>query len=186
MHEAFYAPMGLENMTFKPSRKFGNDRIPPTERDNYFRKQVVQGYVHDMGSAMMGGVSGHAGLFSNARDLAALMQMLLNGGEYGGKQYLSAATINRFTQRCAGCTRRGVGFDMKQLDGSKSENMSPLASANTFGHLGFTGTCVWVDPDQDLIYIMLSNRTFPSMFNYKFSRENYRPKVQGIVYEALN
>ena len=183
--ETFYKPMGLKNITFNPHQNISEKRIPPTERDKYFRLQTVQSYVHDMGSAMLGGVSGHAGLFSNARDLAILMQMLLNGGNYGGKNYLNPSTIASFTQRCSNCTRRGIGFDMRQLDPTLSENMSPKASANTFGHLGFTGTCVWVDPNENLIYILLSNRTYPSMFNYKFSRENYRPKIQEAVYDAM-
>ncbi len=183
--QQFYQPMGLQSMTFNPWRKFSTSRIPPTEKDTYYRRQTVHGYVHDMGAAMWGGVSGHAGLFSNANDLAILMQMILNGGYYGGKQYLNASTIQEFTNRCSACTRRGIGFDMKQLDTSLSENMSPLASRNTFGHLGFTGTCVWVDPDEQLIYILLSNRTYPRMKNFKFSSENYRPRIQSVIYEAL-
>ncbi len=183
--ENFYEPLGLKNILFNPLQDISKTRIPPTEKDDYFRRQTVHGYVHDMGSAMWGGVSGHAGLFSNAHDLAVIMQMLLNGGTYGGKNYLLPATIYQFTRRCSGCTRRGIGFDMKQLDTSISENMSPQASSNTFGHLGFTGTCVWADPEHQLIYIMLSNRTYPEMFNYKFSKENYRPRVQEVVYDAF-
>jgi CubicO group peptidase (beta-lactamase class C family) len=183
--KAFYEPMGLTSMTFNPIKKIAKERIPPTEEDTYFRRQRIQGYVHDMGSAMLGGVSGHAGLFSNARDLAVLMELLNRGGEYGGKQYLSPFTIVKFTQRCEACTRRGIGFDMKQLDVTKTENMSSKASIYTFGHLGFTGTCVWVDPIHHLTYVLLSNRTYPSMFNYKFSKENYRPRIQTIIYEAM-
>lgn len=183
--DTFYQPMGLDNMLFNPLEKVDKKRIPPTEKDDYFRLQTIQGHVHDMGSAMLGGVSGHAGLFSDARDLAALMQMLLNGGIYGGTRYLQSSTIRDFTKRCTGCTRRGTGFDMKQLDESLTLNTSEKVSTNTYGHLGFTGTCVWVDPDHDLIYILLSNRTYPDMFNYKFSKENYRPRIHSAVYEAM-
>jgi len=186
VQEQFYKPMGLQTMTYNPWRKFSLDRIPPTERDKYFRQQKVHGYVHDMGSAMLGGVSGHAGLFSNIGDLAKVLQMFLNSGYYGGKKYLEAATIKTFTTRCAGCTRRGIGFDMLQLDRSVDPNFSTKASHNTFGHLGFTGICAWVDPDYGLIYILLSNRTYPSMRNYKFSRENYRPRIQSVIYNAMN
>lgn len=181
----FYGPMGLRTTTFNPLQRFSAAKIPPTEHDKYFRHQTVQGYVHDMGAAMLGGVSGHAGLFSNAPDLAALMQMLLNKGYYGGERYLAEETVERFTKRCPDCLRRGIGFDMKQLDPNMVLNMSPLASERTFGHLGFTGTCVWVDPEEELIYIFLSNRTYPSMKNNKLGRINTRPKIHTAIYEAI-
>ncbi|MEO1714329.1 MAG: serine hydrolase, partial [Bacteroidota bacterium] len=161
-------------------------KIPPTERDRYFRYQTVQGHVHDMGAAMLGGVSGHAGLFSNAQDLAALMQMLLNKGYYGGERFLEEETVEQFTKRCPDCLRRGIGFDMKQLDPDIVLNMSSLASDRTFGHLGFTGTCVWVDPDEELIYIFLSNRTYPSMKNNKLGKLNTRPLIHRAIYEAID
>lgn len=185
VHERFYGPMGLEKLGFNPLKSISKKDIPPTERDNYFRQQVVQGYVHDMGAAMLGGVSGHAGLFGTAADLSVVMQMLLNGGRYNGKQYLSANTIRTFTQRCASCSRRGLGFDMKQLDDSITLNMAESASPYTFGHLGFTGIACWADPQENLIYIFLSNRTYPSMKNNKLGRLNYRPRIQEAVYQAL-
>jgi len=181
----FYRPLGLATMTYNPWQRGLALRCAPTEEDAYFRHQKLQGYVHDMGAAMLGGVSGHAGLFSNANDLARLFQMLLNGGNYGGQQFLKPETIKLFTTRFNGSTRRGIGFDMKELDETASQNMSPLAGPNTFGHLGFTGTCVWADPDKNLIFIFLSNRTYPTMENPKLSDGNYRPKLQGVAYRAL-
>ncbi|MEL7020968.1 MAG: serine hydrolase, partial [Bacteroidota bacterium] len=185
VQEQFYQPLGLQTATYNPLQRFGKERIPPTEEDKYFRRQRVHGYVHDMGAAMLGGVSGHAGLFSDANDLAILMQMFLNKGYYGGKQWLDAAVLRQFTSRHPADTRRGIGFDMRQLDQQQTLNMSPLASRNTFGHLGFTGTCAWADPEHDLVYIFLSNRTYPSMNNRKFGRLDIRPRIQTVLYEAL-
>jgi CubicO group peptidase (beta-lactamase class C family) len=138
-----------------------------------------------MGAAMLGGVSGHAGLFSNANDLAKIFQMLLNGGTYGSRQYLQPETVRTFTTRFAVSTRRGIGFDMKELDEKQTANMSVLAGKNTFGHLGFTGICVWADPDKNLIFIFLSNRTYPTMENNKLMQGDFRPRLQSIVYRAL-
>ncbi|WP_238749099.1 glycoside hydrolase family 3 N-terminal domain-containing protein [Neolewinella maritima] len=181
----FYYPMGLESLRYNPLRSIARDRIPPTEIDNYFRMAAVQGHVHDMGAGMMGGVSGHAGLFGSAHDLAALFQMLLQEGSYGGKQYLSPATVKLFTTRYPGELRRGLGFDMKNLDENRSPNIAQDASARTFGHLGFTGTAVWADPEEELVYVFLSNRTFPSMENNKLGRMNTRLKGQAAAYDAL-
>lgn len=183
--QAFYQPLGLANTSFNPLKKMSADRIVPSERDKYWRKQKVQGHVHDMGAAMLGGVSGHAGLFSNATDLAVIMQMLLNGGYYGGQQILQPSTIQTFTTRHSDDTRRGIGFDMRELNPDRSQNMSQYASANAFGHLGFTGTCVWADPDHNLIYIFLSNRTYPSMRNNKLGSEDFRPRIQDLIYQSL-
>ncbi len=183
--EKFYNKLGLSTMGYKPWIRHPLTRIVPTEEDRYFRRQRVHGYVHDMGAAMLGGVSGHAGLFSNANDLAIVMQMILNGGYYGGDRFLSESTINTFTSRHPECTRRGLGFDMKELDASRSQNVCQEASASTFGHLGFTGVCTWVDPEYNLIYVFLSNRTYPSMHNYKLSKDDYRPRIQSIIYEAI-
>ncbi len=181
----FYRPMGLESLTFNPLRTVSRDRIPPTEVDKYFRMTTIQGYVHDMGAGMMGGVSGHAGLFGSAHDVAALFQMLLQEGSYGGKQYLSPEVIGEFTSRFAGDRRRGLGFDMKQLDTHLKLNLSVKASSRTFGHLGFTGTAVWADPEEELVYVFLSNRTFPDMENNKLSKLDTRKTVQTAVYESL-
>jgi len=181
----FYRPLGLSTTGFNPWKRGLTFRCAPTEEDSYFRHQKLQGYVHDMGAAMLGGVSGHAGLFSNANDLAKIFQMLLNGGSYGWREYLKPETVKQFTTRYSLSTRRGLGFDMKELDEKQTANMSLLAGKNTFGHLGFTGICVWADPDKKLIFIFLSNRTYPSMENNKLIYGDYRPKLQSIVYRAL-
>jgi CubicO group peptidase (beta-lactamase class C family) len=181
----FYRPLGLATTTYNPWEKGLAPRCAPTEEDGYFRQQKIQGYVHDMGAAMLGGVSGHAGLFSNANDLAKIFQMLLNGGRYGGVQYLRPETLRLFTTRFAGSTRRGIGFDMKEANPKETANMGALAGPNTFGHLGFTGTCVWADPDKRLIFIFLSNRTYPSMDNNKLGNGNYRPRLHDVAYRAL-
>lgn len=181
----YYRPLGMCTTGYNPWKKGWTSRCAPTEDDTYFRNVPIQGYVHDMGAAMLGGVSGHAGLFSSANDLAKLFQMLLNGGSYGTRQYLGSETIHQFTTRYEKSMRRGIGFDMKELNPGKDVNMSTLAGTNTFGHLGFTGTCVWADPDKNLVFIFLSNRTYPTMDNNKLSNENIRPKLQSVVYRSL-
>ncbi len=186
VEERFYKPLGLRTMTYNPWEKYENlERVLPTEKDQYFRKQEIKGYVHDMGAAMLGGVSGHAGLFSDATDLAVLMQCLLQKGQYGGHQYFEPETIRLFTQRHRRSSRRAIGFDMLELDDQRGANLSSKASVRTFGHLGFTGTAVWVDPEQDLVYIFLSNRTYPSMNNYKLGRMDIRPRIQTAIYDAI-
>lgn len=185
VREQFYLPMGLTTATYNPLLHFSETRIPPSERDNYFRLQTVQGYVHDMGAAMLGGVSGHAGLFASAKDVAAIMQMLLNGGIYGEQQLLQAATIDTFTHRHPKETRRGIGFDMRQLNPDKWINLPAEVSENAFGHTGFTGTCAWADPDQGLVYVFLSNRTYPSMNNYKLNRLETRRRMMSTIYQAM-
>lgn len=183
--DVFYKPLGISRLLYNPLSRFPASEIAPTEEDSYFRNQRLQGYVHDMGAAMLGGVSGHAGLFGNARSLAVVMQMLLNGGYYGGQRYLSHEVIQLFTSRVPGSTRRGLGFDMKELDPAKKNPVSPLASHATYGHTGFTGTCVWNDPHAGLTYIFLSNRTYPSMKVNKLSAGEYRERIQTVVYEAV-
>ncbi|MFZ2897285.1 MAG: glycoside hydrolase family 3 N-terminal domain-containing protein [Saprospiraceae bacterium] len=181
----FYRPMGLRSTGFNPWNRFEESRIPPTEEDDYFRQRRIQGYVHDMGAAMLGGISGHAGLFSSAGDLAAVLQMLLQKGYYGGKRYLRPETVDLFIQRCGVCSRRGIGFDLMQIDPGMGLNLSPKSSPSTFGHLGFTGIGAWADPEHQLIFILLSNRTYPSMDNNAFLRLDVRVKAQSAVYDAL-
>lgn len=181
----FYGPMGLKRTMFNPIRTIDKKYITPSEHDQYWRNEIVHGTVHDMGAAMLDGVSGHAGLFSNSKELSILLQMLLNGGYYGGQQYLNPSTIKYYTQRHWRSSRRGIGFDMKELNPDKSMNMSEKASRSTFGHLGFTGTAVFADPESNLVFVFLSNRTFPTMNNNKLGKENYRPKIQSVVYNAL-
>jgi beta-N-acetylhexosaminidase len=185
VNDEFFNPLDLVHTGFNPAQRYPIDQIVPTEEDDYFRKQRIQGFVHDMGAAMLGGVSGHAGLFSNSKDLAVLMQMLLNKGIYANKNYFDHKTIYTFTTRYHRSSRRGIGFDMKELDNKKNMNMSELAPASTFGHLGFTGTCVFGDPDNNIVYVFLSNRTYPSMHNSKFAKENYRSRIQSVIYNAF-
>ncbi|HXH18265.1 MAG TPA: glycoside hydrolase family 3 N-terminal domain-containing protein [Chitinophagales bacterium] len=183
--KTFYQPLGLSTMTFKPLEKFPRERIVPTEDDKTFRKQLLQGYVHDPGAAMLGGVSGHAGLFSNANDLAILMQMLLNRGEYAGVRYFSPTTVSLFTRKQEENNRRGLGFDKPELDPYKLKSTATDASPRTFGHSGFTGTCVWADPDYNLIYVFLSNRVHPTADNQKLIQKNIRTQIHQAIYDAL-
>jgi len=185
VQKTFYGPLGLTKTLFNPLEKITKDFIVPSEKDDYFRDEVILGHVHDMGAAMLGGVAGHAGLFSNAEELAVLMQMLLNGGSYADVRFIAPQTVRKFTTRYHRSTRRGLGFDMKELNPDKTENVAEEASDLTFGHLGFTGISVYADPKYDLIYIFLSNRTYPTMENRVFSRKNYRPRVQSVFYQAM-
>lgn len=181
----FYQSMGLHNLKYYPKQHFDLDRIAPSEKDDVWRKQVVQGTVHDQGAAMLGGVGGHAGLFGNATDVAKLMLMYINGGEYGGKQYIQPQTIAKFNT-CYFCeeeVRRGLVFDKPQL---KDEGPTcGCLSLNSFGHSGFTGTYAWADPDEEIIYVFLSNRTFPDANNKKLIKSNARTRIQQVIYDAL-
>jgi CubicO group peptidase (beta-lactamase class C family) len=185
VQERFYKPLGLTTMTYKPSRKFSTYSIPPTENDVKWRKQIVQGYVHDMGAAMMDGVGGHAGLFSNANDLAVIMHMLINGGNYGARSYVNENTIKTFTAAQKKGSRRALGFDRPEHNTRYKTPASRKSSRNTFGHTGFTGTCAWADPNNGLVYIFLSNRTYPKMNNYKLIKNNVRTKIHDAIYDAI-
>ena len=179
----FYDPLGLQTTGYNPRYKFPKLRIVPTEDDLTFRKTLLVGYVHDQGAAMVGGVAGHAGLFSNATDLGALYQMLLNKGTYGGERFFKASTVALFTTQQSDLSRRGLGFDRWDPDLTK-KYPSELASPQTFGHTGYTGTCVWVDPKENLVYILLSNRVNPQVSN-KLSELNIRPRIQDVIYRAI-
>lgn len=184
--EYFYSNLGAYTTGFNPLKKFDLSRMPPTEDDKYFRYQAIRGTVHDQGAAMMGGVGGHAGLFSSANDLAKLMQMYLQYGRYGEKQYLDSAALAEFT-RCQFCdddNRRGAGFDKPQLGGPGPT--CNCVSMLSFGHTGFTGTMAWVDPEEELVYIFLSNRTWPDAENRKLIQYNTRSLIQEKIYQALN
>lgn len=185
-YQSFYEPLGLRRTGYNPLYRIDQTEIAPSEKDDYFRDQVVQGTVHDMAAAMLGGVSGHAGLFTNAYELSVIMQMLLNGGSYGGQQFLKPETIKMFTTRYPKSTRRGLGFDMKELNNYNTNNICDEASDKAFGHLGFTGISAFVDPKYDLVIVILANRTYPSMDNRVYIRNNYRPKIQSAVYKALS
>ena len=181
----FYRPMNLAATTFRPLLKFQRSITVPTENDTVFRRQLIRGYVHDPAAAMLGGVSGNAGVFSDANDLAVIMQMLLNKGTYGGKTYLKSSTIDFFTKRQYPHNRRGLLFDKAESDASKSSPCTKKASPLTFGHQGFTGTCVWVDPEYELIYIFLSNRIHPDVGNDKLIKMNIRTNIQEIIYNSI-
>nr|WP_256439370.1 serine hydrolase [Pedobacter sp. SYSU D00823] len=180
VYDNFYQPLGMKTAGYLPLRRFNKDQIVPTERDTYFRRTLLQGYVHDSGASLSNGVSGHAGLFASANDLAILNQMLLNGGNYGGKQFLKSETIHLFTSSQSNVSRRGLGFDRS----SGGSYPCHYASNQTFGHTGYTGTCVWVDPKENLIYIFLSNRVYPSASN-KLNSLRIRPRIQDVIYEAI-
>ncbi len=186
LNVSFYAPLGASTLTYNPLKKFDKNRIVPTEYDVKFRKQLVKGYVHDQGAAMMGGVAGHAGLFSNANDLAILMQMYLQNGEYGGVRYLDSAVVNEFT-KCQFCqdNRRALGFDKPEINPEKDSPVCSCVSYMSYGHTGFTGTITWVDPEKKLVYIFLSNRVYPDADINKLSKMGIRTKIQEIIYDAI-
>jgi beta-N-acetylhexosaminidase len=181
VYKQFYNPLHLNRLTYKPLDRFQLRDVVPTANELGFRKQLIHGYVHDESAALLGGVGGNAGLFGNTESLAPLFQLLLNDGTYGGKQYLKKETVALFTKSQRG-SKRGLGFD---LNHSKHRSCSPMASSKTFGHTGFTGTCVWVDPESDLIFIFLSNRINPDIRNKKLFRNKTRTRMHNLVYEAL-
>jgi CubicO group peptidase (beta-lactamase class C family) len=181
----FAQPLGAQRLTFLPLDKFKPSEIMPTENDISFRRETLRGYVHDPGAAMMGGVAGHAGLFSNANDLAKMAQMLLNGGKYGGLRFVDSVTVAGFTSLQVPGNRRGLGFDKPEPDTSVPGPCSELASSESYGHSGFTGTFVWIDPKYELVYIFLSNRVHPHAYNKKLLDMSVRRKVQTIIYESI-
>ncbi len=186
LQENVYESLGANYTMYHPLDVFSKDNIPPTEQDAIFRNQKVQGYVNDQGAAMLGGVSGHAGLFSNANDVAKIMQMYLWKGFYGGKRYFNPEVLDLFNT-CYYCNknvRRGVGFDKPQL-GSSGPTCG-CVSMTSFGHSGFTGTFAWADPEQEIVYVFLSNRTFPDPENRKLIKSDLRSKIQEAIYEAID
>ena len=185
--KTFYGPMQMRSTGFLPLDRADKPTIAASENDTYFRKELIQGSVHDEGASTMGGIAGHAGLFSNATDLAKLYMMLLNGGQWDGQTYLKPSTIQLFTSYQSATSRRGLGFDKTAKDNASSKDPYPSISAPTsvFGHTGFTGTCVWADPDNQLLYIFLSNRVFPTRDNKAFSALNLRAKIQEQIYQAI-
>lgn len=180
-----YKPLGATNTSYNPLEKFSISKIVPSEEDKYYRYQTVQGYVHDMGAAMQGGVGGHAGLFSNANDVAKIMQMYLQNGTYGGDRFLESRTVKKFNT-CYFCdkkVRRGVGFDKPQL-----KDRGPTCgcvSRKSFGHSGFTGTYTWADPEKELVYVFLSNRTYPTASNTLLIKSGLRTRIQQAIYDAI-
>ena len=182
----FYRSLGAHNTTYLPLQKLPKERIVPTENDRSWRNQLLQGYVHDEGAALLGGIGGQAGLYSNANDVAKIMQMYLNGGQYGGINYFDQKTVDKFNTcyYCDDDVRRGVGFDKPQLG-----NYGPTCgcvSMTSFGHSGFTGTFTWADPDEEIVYVFLANRIHPSVQNNKLTRESIRSNIQELIYEAID
>ena len=184
IQEILYRPIGMKGAGYNPRERFEKSRIIPTENDTSFRKVLLEGYVHDQGAAMAGGVAGHAGLFSTANDLAIYGQLLLNRGEYGGVRYFKPGTVDLFTSKQSKTSRRGLGFDRADLD-PKKEYPSRLANASVYGHTGYTGTCIWIDPKHQLIYIFLSNRVHPQV-STKLYDLNVRSRIQDAIYETIN
>jgi len=187
VQKTFYKPIGMMSTGYKPRERFPSDKIVPTETEKHFRRQTTQGDVHDEGASMFGGVAGHAGLFSNAYDLAMLYQMLLNGGEFNGNRFLKKETIDLFTAYHSKNSRRGYGFDKPEKNNAFRKEPYPcsLVSPQAFGHTGFTGTCVWVDPKYELVYVFLSNRVYPTRDNNKLGQMSIRGKIQDAIYRAL-
>lgn len=184
LSSTLYEPMGLQFMGYQPLNKFKKEKIAPTENDRAFRHRQVHGYVHDPGAAMMGGVAGHAGLFSNATDLASVMQLFMNNGFYGGVNYINEDVVNEYT-KCQFCpnNRRGIGFDRPKSSGGGT--CASIASQSSYGHSGFTGTLAWADPEYKINFVFLSNRVFPSQDNWKIRDMNIRTDIQEAIYKAV-
>ena len=182
----FFKPLGATTLTYKPLEKFKKEQIVPTEKDAYFRYQLLQGDVHDMGAAMLDGVSGNAGLFSNSLDVAKMMQMYLQKGYYGGKRFLKTKTIDKFNHRYykKDSVRRGLGFDKPQLNPDILATCG-CVSDKSFGHSGFTGDLAWADPESGIVYVFLSNRVYPTMQNRGLVKEDIRATVQQIIQDAI-
>ncbi len=185
VQDHFFQSLGANYTLYNPYERISNKKIVPTEIDDYFRYQKIHGYVHDMGAAMQNGVGGHAGVFSNANDVAKIMQMYLQKGFYGGKRYLKRKTINKFNTcyYCEKNNRRGVGFDKPQL-GDEGPTCGCI-SMTSFGHSGFTGTYAWADPDEEIVYVFLANRTYPRAGKNVLLKENIRTNIQRFIYEAI-
>ncbi|TNF45122.1 MAG: hypothetical protein EP310_02165 [Bacteroidetes bacterium] len=191
LKSTFYRPLGATTITYNPYLYFTLNQIIPTETDEIFRKQTIRGFVHDEGAATLGGISGNAGLFGTTEDLAKLFQMYLQKGYYGGKRYISEETVNKFikTQFPENNNRRGLGFDKPLIDNNKNtlKDAYPAvdASKNSFGHSGFTGTFVWADPDNGLLYIFMSNRVYPTRENGKLFNLNIRTAMHQEIYNCI-
>lgn len=187
VYDNFYKPLGIKRLTYKPRDKFPLKSLIPTENDTLFRKQQIIGDVHDQGAAMLGGISGHAGLFGNAHDVAVMMQMFLNGGTYNGKRVLDKSTIDIFNRRYFAYddNRRGLGFDKPLLEYEEHRTNCKSASDKSFGHSGFTGTYMWADPENGLVYVFLSNRVYPDMYNSTIMDEDIRTNIHQLFYDSL-
>ncbi|RLD43368.1 MAG: hypothetical protein DRI88_10925, partial [Bacteroidetes bacterium] len=187
VYQMFYNPLGLRHLRYQPRRYFPLQNIIPTENDQVFRHQLLHGDVHDQGAAMLGGISGHAGLFGNAYDVAVMMEMFLNGGVYGGRHFIKPETLNDFTsyQFPEKDNRRGLGFDKPLHEYEEHRTNCRSASPESFGHSGFTGTYTWADPETGLIYVFLSNRVYPDMHNSKIMDLDIRTSIHQLFYDAI-
>lgn len=185
LEREFFEPMGLERTGYLPLQRHRKSDIVPSARDRFLRKTILQGFVHDETAAFQGGVSGNAGLFSNAREVARVYQMLLNGGELDGQRYLSEETCRLFTTEVSPISRRGLGFDKPDQKVPDRSPCGKSAPASVYGHTGFTGTCAWADPTNGVVYVFLSNRTFPDSTNRKLIQQNIREQIQDIIYDAM-
>jgi beta-N-acetylhexosaminidase len=184
LFQNFYEPLGASTMGYLPLERFDKSRIVPTENDKLFRKELLVGTVHDEGAAMLGGLAGHAGLFGTAMDLTKLGQLMLQKGYYGGYQYFKPETVEYFTAKQFESSRRGLGWD-KPVQSDWVSPASILASPQTFGHTGFTGTCIWIDPEFELVFVFLSNRVYPDRSNNKLSSTNIRSRIQDVIYQSI-
>jgi beta-N-acetylhexosaminidase len=184
LYQNLYEPLGATTLGYLPLERFEESRIVPTEDDKIFRKELLRGTVHDEGAAMLGGLAGHAGVFSTALDLTKFGQMMLQKGSYGGYQYFKPETVDYFTARQFESSRRGLGWD-KPLQGEWVSPTSLYASPKTYGHTGFTGTCIWIDPEFELVYVFLSNRVYPQRSNTKLSSQNIRSRIQDVIYQSI-
>ncbi|TGE14117.1 glycoside hydrolase family 3 N-terminal domain-containing protein [Hymenobacter elongatus] len=184
LEKTFYKPLGLASMTYNPLERFPKACIAPTENDTYYRKTQLQGTVHDQAAALLGGVAGHAGLFANANDLAVLMQMDLQNGRYGGQRYFQSPIVTEFSRPQVAGNKRGLGWDHGNPEKPEGPT-SNLSPASTFGHTGFTGTCVWMDPENKILYIFLSNRVYPDGGNNKLRQYNIRTRIHDVIYKSL-
>jgi beta-N-acetylhexosaminidase len=184
LYREFFDPMGLKNIRFNPLLFFPIDRIAPTENDTSFRGKLVHGFVHDPGAAMLGGVGGHAGIFSNSHDLAAMMQLYLNEGIYANKRYIQTDVIRNYTKAQLKGNRRGAGFD-RPTPNAKKGPTSDLVSQESYGHSGFTGTFTWADPKYGINYVFLSNRVYPDAGNKKIQEMHTRSDIQKVIYEVI-
>jgi len=186
LEDQFTKKLGATKLTYNPLNKYLKKQIVPSEIDTYYRNEVLQGTVHDMAAAMLGGVSGNAGLFGNANDVAKMMQLYLNNGSYGGETYFRSTTFNLFNKSyfVNRDNRRGLVLDKPDPE-NKIENTCNCVSMQSFGHSGFTGTFAWADPKSELIYVFLSNRTYPSMENNALGKSNVRTDLQKLIQKAI-
>lgn len=185
LQREFYESMGLEQTGYLPLRKSAKSEIVPSNIDHFLRKTTLQGFVHDEATAFRGGVAGNSGLFSTARDVARVYQMLLNGGEIDGQRYLSKETCQLFTTAVSKISRRGLGFDKPDAKNPNSGNCAPGIPTEVYGHTGFTGTCAWADPVNGIVYVFLSNRVYPDATNRKLGNLEIRERIQEAIYKAM-